>query len=65
MQDHTVILFLTVNENFILFPTAVTSVYTATLNAKGFQILQILANTYYFLFLKTLQLPLLLLIWPF
>ena len=56
MQDHTVILFLTVNENFILFPIAVTSVYIATLNAKGFQILQILANTYYFPFLKTLQL---------
>ena len=65
MQDHTVILFLTVNENFILFPIAVTSVYIATLNAKGFQILQILANTYYFPFLKILQLPLLLLIWPF
>ena len=65
MQDHTVILFLTVNENFILFSIAVISVYIPTLNAQGFQFLQILANTYYFLFFKKLQSPLLLLIWPF
>ena len=49
MQDHTVIL-LTVNENLILFSIAFVSVYIPTLNAQGFQFLQILANTYYFLF---------------